>query len=357
MKVLMVGPDRNAHGGISSVISEYFRAGLQDNCELSFLSTTTSGGKLKKAIVFIKALAKMKPLTADCDLVHIHISKNGSFLRKFFFVREAHNQGKKIIIHIHSSQFVEYYNNSSNHVRRMIEKAFGYADQIIVLSDFWKNKLSQIFDGGKMVVIPNGLLMPQEYKKDYCNKNILFLGKICQEKGAFDLLYAMKGVVDKFPDAHLFLCGQGETEWCLEECKQLDISRNVSLTGWVSGEAKDNLLKESSIFVLPSYFEAMPVSLIEAMAYGCACIVTPVGAVPEINSNDDIVMTEPGDVTQLSKRICELLGNVELRERIGVSAEQSVRKRYDERTIVRTLVGLYEQVLSTEDCEGYIFRK
>ena len=67
--------------------------------------------------------------------------------------------------------------------------------------------------------------------------------------------------------------------------KEKRIDKNVKILGWVTGKEKENYLKECSMYILPSYNEGMPMSLIEGMAYKNIPISTNVGGIPKVIDN------------------------------------------------------------------------
>ena len=95
--------------------------------------------------------------------------------------------------------------------------------------------------------------------------------------------------------------------------------------GWVVGKDKFDLLAQSDIFVLPSYFEGYPNSLIEAMASNCAVIATNVGSIPDliINNHNGLIF-RPGDIVTLAGHLDLLISNKQYRVKIANNGRDSV---------------------------------
>ena len=109
--------------------------------------------------------------------------------------------------------------------------------------------------------------------------------------------------------------------------QQKGIEKNVVFPGWVRGEEKDKLLRESDLFFLPSYNEGMPMSILEAMGYGLPIISTPVGGIPKIVHNGkNGYLCEAGDVQAFSNALIEILTNDESRKRFANFSMEIVRK-------------------------------
>jgi glycosyltransferase involved in cell wall biosynthesis len=105
--------------------------------------------------------------------------------------------------------------------------------------------------------------------------------------------------------------------------------------------------RRSDIFVLPTYAEAMPMSVIEAMAAGLPVISTRVGGIPElIEDGVDGILFAPGDVGALAEKISFLLNNKDTRIKIGKKAKQKAREQMDFRVYVNKLRTLLFAVCS-----------
>ena len=342
----MIGPSISANGGIASVVKEYYKAHIDEKCNLLYLSSTNSENFIRKNLCFIKACLIAPQKLKECDIVHIHMSKSGSFFRKKFFVKKAKKYEKPVIIHIHSSQFNDFYEKSSPFVKKQIIGTFEKADRIIVLSDYWKKEYSHFSKPEKMIVIENGVVIPKKFEKDYNKPSIIFLGKICKEKGIYDLLKAVSILKNQFPEIKLKICGLGEIDNCKEICKKYRIEQNVDFLGWVLGEEKRHLLEESAIFVLPSYYEGMPVSLIEAMSYGCCCVSSNVGGIPDVLNDKCGIMFNSGKVEELVDSLTEVLKSEAIREKLGKEAYLIVQKRFDESLVIDKIISIYKEVLN-----------
>ena len=108
--------------------------------------------------------------------------------------------------------------------------------------------------------------------------------------------------------------------------------------GPVSMNQRIKCFADADIFVLPTYAEAMPISVIEAMAAGLAVITTPVGGIPElISDGKDGLLVPPGNVSALAEKIAMLASDTEARERFGARAQVKARQRSDMDDYVRRL--------------------
>ena len=113
----------------------------------------------------------------------------------------------------------------------------------------------------------------------------------------------------------------GALEKARTEVTQLDLNERVIVAGPAFGADKYRWLCGADIFVLPSYAEGLPISMLEAMAAGLPMIVTPVGGIPSVITHDvDGLLVPPGDRIALAAAINRLAQDAALRQRLGTAA-------------------------------------
>ena len=109
IKVLMAGPDRSVHGGISGMVNNYYDAGLDGRIQLCYIGTMVEGSKLRKLFQAVKAFARFLAKLPFYQIVHVNMASDASYYRKSFFIRAAKLYGKKIVIHQHGGDFESFY--------------------------------------------------------------------------------------------------------------------------------------------------------------------------------------------------------------------------------------------------------
>lgn len=355
MKICMVVPDPMVKGGIASVVNGYRDYDFGYGYEIAYVESYCDGSKWDKFwkavhgyYDFARQLAKNRP-----DIVHIHSSFGPSFYRKMPFIYMAQAKGIPIINHIHGADFDAFYKNASDKKRRLIQKVYLKCQKLIALSDEWKENLRQIVPLDKIAVIENYCMIPasvtsrnHEKQKDI---QILFLGEIGLRKGAFDIPAVISKVNGKENRLRLIMAGDGAAE-DVKKVKKLfedyGLTEKVIFPGWVRGEQKANLLSASDILFLPSYNEGMPMTVLEAMAYGKAIITTNVGGIPKlIEENVSGFLCAPGDISGMAERFSELLKNPEKITELGKRARERAINVYSIEKHVEKLLALYETVL------------
>ncbi|MBQ9926646.1 MAG: glycosyltransferase family 4 protein [Lachnospiraceae bacterium] len=344
-KVLMIGPARSVHGGISGVVNNYYEAGLDEKIELCYIGTMVEGSKPRKLLQAMLALAVFLVKVPGYEIVHVNVASDASYVRKSVFIRVAKLFGKKIVIHQHGGDFEGYYEKQLNDKGRAgVRKVLSMGDAFLVLAPAYKALFEKITGRKDILVFPDSIEIPAVYEKEYGQKKILFLGRLCEAKGVRELLKAMDEVHLRFPDAHLYMGGI----WEDKQLKELATERSdyVTYIGWVSGEEKKKYLKECDIFVLPSYFEGQSVAILEAMAYSCGIVASDIGGIPQmITEGETGILIQPKDADSLKRGLEKLLEDEELCRRLGKKAREKVEKEFSIEQNMKQLLEVYQQIL------------
>ncbi|HUW48141.1 MAG TPA: glycosyltransferase family 4 protein [Patescibacteria group bacterium] len=175
--------------------------------------------------------------------------------------------------------------------------------------------------GPKIVsVVGNGINLSSSDNSERHAKRYdsVFLGRIAEDKGVFELLQAWRIVMKKIPLAQLLLIGgidKGLKNRILNLIKQARIDANVHISGYVSDDEMVQLLESSKIFVLPSHEEGFSLSAAEAMAVGLPCILSDLPALRETYSGN-AVFVPSRNVDKLAESILHLLENAQQQEEL-----------------------------------------
>lgn len=343
VKVLMLGPARSVHGGISGVVNNYYEAGLNKRIDLTYIGTMVEGSKIRKllqaAFAYLQFLFQVK----NCDIVHVNVASDMSYVRKAFFIRKAKKLNKKIVIHQHGGDFQGYYAGLPKSKQEKVKEIFSMGDVFLVLAPVWKEFFGQIVEKEKIVVFPNSVRVPEKFSKEYGQRKLLFLGRICKDKGVGELLDAFSAIREENIACELFLGGIWEDKDLKEQIESYP--EGIKYLGWISGEQKEKYLKECDIFVLPSYFEGQPVSILEAMSYSCAVAASDVGGIPQMVVDGQTgVLFEPKDVNSLKEGLLRLLKDEDFCKRLGENAREKIQKEFSIERNIEELLAIYERI-------------
>ena len=243
--------------------------------------------------------------------------------------------------------------------QKIIEKRiFKTSAAIIANSQAVKNYLTvEGVAADKITVIYNGLdlsrLTPVETNREkICrkfhlpdNEKIKFITLVAnlrhEVKNQLMFLRAAKSVLQKFPDAHFVLAGEGELKTGLEKmAKDLGIEKNTHFTGRC--EQISELLLISYACVLTSYAEGFSNSILEYMWAGKPVVATEVGGASEaIIENETGFLVESDDDKTMANRLIELLENEEMATRFGESAKKIVEEKFSLHNQLNKTLELY----------------
>lgn len=339
---------KNNHpGGISAVI-QYWSNYIE--C-LRYYPSFKEGNILVKLYWYISTYIKLLFIflfDRRVKILHSHTAAGNDFRRTTSFVKLAKFFRKKVIIHSHASMFKDFYSKSSQKNRENILSTLNKADVLIVLSESWKEWFIGIgVKEDKIFILHNITDYPikKVVEKDTEKLKFLFLGEIGERKGVFDLLQAisehkkeLKGSVE------LRIGGNKQEERLLKTISDNKLSDFVRFEGFVSGEKKNYLLNWSDVFILPSYNEGLPISILEAMSYGMPIISTPVGGIPEVVDDSNGILVMPGNVDMIYGAISKYINNRMLVEKHGKeSAKKSTA--YLPEYVMNQLNNCYLQLL------------
>jgi glycosyltransferase involved in cell wall biosynthesis len=171
------------------------------------------------------------------------------------------------------------------------------------------------------------------------------MGRLSREKRFDRLIDAIGEVRRRFPEARLLLIGEGPERPVLEKRAAERAPGGVIFTGFRSDSTR--LVARAELFVLSSEREGLPISLLEAMALGVPVVAPAVGGIPElVRSGESGLLAEEGSASALAPLIERLLGDPELRARLGASARETVRRRHDVSRTAASTEQVYAEVLA-----------
>ena len=163
----------------------------------------------------------------------------------------------------------------------------GNASVIRAVSSPEMRSLQQLFPLKKMILIPNGV-NPVSNKNRALNNatTYLFMARLHQKKGIVPLVKAwLVSELNNRKNCRLVIAGPDQGELNTLELL-INKSTNIEYVGSVYGEKKERLLNESTFFLLPSFSEGFPSSVLEAMSYGLICLISPGCNLPEALTED-----------------------------------------------------------------------
>lgn len=341
--ILMLGTDLASPGGITAVVSAYLEGGLMQQWPVQYLATFRRDRLADKVLTAARALLVMVGLLArgKVAVVHTHSAARASFWRKSLFLLLGKWAGARTVLHIHSGLFPDYYEKACGRLRKPIVRwILRSMDRVVVLSSGWQVRLKAIEPAARLVVIPNPA-MSAALPRDRRAGEILFLGRLRQDKGIDDLVDAAAMLLRDWPQAYFVCAGDGDRNRLGARLNALGIADRFSFPGWVGGEKKEKLLARAALLVLPSYVEGLPMCVLEAMSHGVPVVASRVGGIPEAIGDAAGLLVTPGDVQGLAGALAQLMCDEALSQQLGAAGMARARRLYSIEAVLDALGALY----------------
>ncbi len=234
------------------------------------------------------------------------------------------------------------------------------ADGIISVSAFTGQLTNELMNlDRKFVVIPNSrnaeLFTPKNSNKN--KKTILYFGTLIRKKGLFELPHTFNLVHQKDREVELVLVGKdsgdvktgSSSTWELIKplFNQKSIKK-VKYLGKVDYSEIQDLIKQASICVFPTFAEALPVSWLEAMAMEKAIVASNIGWAKEmIEDGIEGFLVHPTSHDQYANRILELLLDSDIQEKFGKAAREKVKEKFNHKLVAKRSVEFYKHLIAT----------
>ena len=285
------------------------------------------------------------------DILHIH------GIGPSLYTPLARILGIKVVITSHGSNYKHLKWGKFAKIILRIGEFLGvfYANEVIAISKNIADEIKKKYNRD-VTVIPNGvtiqkIIQTEDVLKKYKlekGKFLLAVGRFVPEKGFHDLIEAFNLFQLETRDSQipndtwkLVIVGRADHEdkYSLDLKEKAGKNNNIILTGFLTGEPLQALYSHAGLFVLPSYYEGLPIVLLEAMSYGLSCIAS------DIPANRNVELSENrffrlGDIIELNTKIHEFidrpLNDEEKRRQINLIAE-----RYDWEKIAEKTMEVY----------------
>lgn len=381
-KIIITAPSLDPTQNVSGV-SSVVQFIIENNADCEYLhfqlgKSDHETGLWNRLSRIYRSYREWKRMLGEYPDAMIHYSfplSAPSILRDPMFMSYALRKNRKMVVHVHGGLFltapkIPYI------LRRILEWVFAWDVPFIVLSDGEKEILKTRWGVKEVEVLPNcpnlknGPQISQigtddchslstyntEIKVGKVLKQRLvlgYLGRIEPNKGMSELLEACKVLKAYGVDFLLRFAGNEETEGEYLPVYKEALVDSFEYVGLVSGKSKDDFLRSLDVFVMPTYFEGLPMSLLECMGYGVVPVVTNVGSIstvvkPLVNmgNNDSAngIFIEVKDVDSIVDAISFLDSNRQCLKMFGINAQKMIEENFSAKKYVEKLNRIYESL-------------
>ena len=215
-----------------------------------------------------------------------------------------------------------HHNNDQKYINNLVKSCENMDYLVLVskeLKDFYQSYLDK-----KAVYIPNCLDSAPKKTSKLDMTNIISVGRLSKEKGFDDLLRLFKKLTFKYPEWRLNIIGDGmERNNLLDLAKELKLGDKVIFHGYQDKESINELLCDSSIYVMTSHTESFGLVLIEAMSAGVPCLAytSAQGANEIISDGVDGYLIKDRNEDEMIEKISDLINDENLRKSLGKNAK------------------------------------
>lgn len=296
MNIIIVAPSLDTKSNVSGVSSVtnfiiknnasqdylHFQQGKQDN----------EGTGLNRYLRVYRTYTKWKQILTDYPNAFIHFNyplDAPSIVRDYLFIRYAYRHNRRMVIHLHGGLYL-FKEDKPWIIDKILKTVFGYNVPLIVLSDKEKEHICRVYNRNNVISLPNCIetSVAKAFLRDE-NKGclrLLYLGRIEKNKGIDYILDALRVLNNQGIKFVFRIAGKENIGGDYVERFKSSLGEKFEYCGVVSGKDKDELLKNSDVFIMPSFYEGLPMALLECMSFGVVPIVTDVGSIGEYVKND-----------------------------------------------------------------------
>ncbi len=345
-KILTIGPVAEPKGGISQTVVNYRDYVFSRFQNIEF---NTARSKMSNLWAYVRSIPQLFWILLtrrSIRIVHIHTAAGITFIRVFFYWVMAKLFGKKTVMHIHAGSFKNYYLAHPRFVSFVLKRC----TRVVALSQEWADFFAGDVGLDNVQIISNVIAPPElNLNRDHDKLHILFLGHLVETKGIFDLLDVAAEHASELRDKiELHVCGAKNEEKVKDVIAAGKMSDFVKFEGWVKGQKKTDLLNLCDVFILPSYIEGLPLSILESMSYKMAILSTNIGGIPGIvhHGHNGYLFT-PGDKAAM---LAHILDYADHRSRVVQHGEASASavSAFLPDAVSESLVAMYSDILHLE---------
>ena len=282
-------------------------------------------------------------------LVHYNFPlEKPSIIRDTPFMRAALKNGNRMVIHIHGGVYLRS-ESIPFPFRQMLNYVFSWHMPFITLSETEAETLRKRFHAKHVVSLPNCVdlkdaqTFQRKYKEDSIPLTIGYLGRIVPTKGMDYLLQACCMLKESQIPFYLKIAGAEELEGQYLPQFSNRLGNQFVYAGIVSGVSKNAFLQSLDVLTMPTFFEGLPMSLLECMSYGVVPVITPVGSIPTVvTEGQNGMFIKVKDAQSIVDAITYLHTHRDKLEQMSQSSRNYIYEHFSPDSYIDKLNNIYE---------------
>ena len=352
--VLMVGKGAPDRGGIPTFLETLLTSRLAEEHDLRFLNVAHAGipeggratiGNLRRTVLDAWAVWRG---AAGCDVVHIHsaLAPTVTVLRAALLALAGRVRGCAVVVHAHGGNIQFWLTTPLR--RFLLRVAMLPAHRVVAVWTAGEEALRRVLPAARVMLIDNGV--PTDgypaLEGDHDPPRILYVGLLTPRKGVLDLLEASRLLRERGVPHEMWLLGGTPDEGPAAEAEvRAALDGSEKLLGTRAPEEMPAEFAAADIFCLPSWWEAMPLSVLEAMAAGLPVVATDVGDVGRSVADGVTGYVVPvRNPEKLAAALETLLVDPEQRRRMGAAGRARVVEMFSGEVTAAKVSALYEEL-------------
>jgi glycosyltransferase involved in cell wall biosynthesis len=310
------------------------------------------GGILRRMRVWCSALWRIHSILRDESpcIFHVHFASRGSTIRKCIVSMMVLRTSCWLVLHAHGAAFDSFFSGLPRPLQERVARLFRRSHGFVVLStqwqEFYATRLALPPDRMQIMVNPTDPPSTVPDRRGHDSVQFLFLGRIDDRKGAFELLNAYQALpATSRASARIVFAGDGQVNELRR--RAADVGPDVVVHSWLDHEQRNCLLAASDVLVLPSRQEGVPMAILEAMAYGLPVIATPVGGIPDVvRHGREGLLVEVGDQGAVTGALARMVAEPTLRASLGREA-RATAESLNATNYAQRLLDFYQTITAT----------
>lgn len=331
----------------SKIINETFECRY---INLSMASSINDIGKagIRKLIKYIFLLnrIRLEIKSFQPDLVYVTPNTKGSaFVKDFFIISLIKSLHNNIIIHFHNKGVSKYQDKP---LYDFLYRKFFKGIKVILLAESLYKDVKKYVTRNNIFICPNGIPESRNYEINPENKSdkfqLLFLSNMMKEKGVWTLLKACKILKDKKYEFQCDFVGKwsdiSENDFD-KKVNEYNLNKCVRAHGAKYGKEKESFFSKANLFILPTYDDCFPLTILEAFEYGIPCIASNEGGISGIidnGINGFVIPKKDPDI--LADRISYFIINKKETTEYGKNARNKFQKEYTLQNFEKNIISI-----------------